>query len=76
MANRHLGKNHNESCFGGGRGVLVPLKPPSKKTSPLQSPEAEQSAAPQDPMLPAMDGLEATMLEQAKRFSTAKQEKD
>jgi hypothetical protein len=43
MGVRHLGKNHNESCFGGGRGVLVPLKPPSKKNTPKPSPAAEAS---------------------------------
>lgn len=32
-----------------------------------------QSEAPSDPMLPAMDGMEAAMLEQAKKFGATEQ---
>lgn len=69
---RHLGTNHNETCFGGGSGVLIPFRKRSSGTSQTPS-TPPQSEAP-DPMQPAIDAIEAWGRAEAAKYSKAPSE--
>lgn len=55
--------------YKGGLKVSSVLGPSAlTKNSPKSTAGEKPASAPSDPMLPAMDGMEAAMLEQAKKF--------